>query len=165
MNPLVNQERTVMKPTLHRVAATLLVAALFPIAGAHAQLGDLLDKAKGAGGGASRDSGGSGALGGLGGALSGQSLTAGSTGNVAGILEFCIKNNYLSGNGVSGVKDALMGKLPGGAAKSDSGYGDGAKGILNSAGGNKIDLGGGGLKEQVTRQVCDKVLSQAKSLL
>lgn len=153
-----------MKATLPRlVAASLLAAALFPAASAHAQLGDLLDKAKGAG--ASSGSGASGALGGLGGALSGQSMTAGSTGNVAGILEFCIRNNYLNGNAASGVKDALMGKLPGGSAKSDSGYGDGAKGILNSAGGNKVDLGGGGLKAEVTRQVCDKVLSQAKSLL
>jgi hypothetical protein len=155
-----------MKTTLHRaVAASLLVAALFPVASAHAQLGDLLDKAKGAAAGGSNGAGGSGALGGLGGALSGQSMTAGSTGNVAGILEFCIKNNYLKGNAASGVKDALMGKLGGGSAKSDSGYGDGAKGILNSAGGNKMDLGGGGLKAEVTRQVCDTVLSQAKSLL
>jgi hypothetical protein len=154
-----------MKTTLHRfTAAGILAAALFQAAGAHAQLGDLLDKAKGAGGGGA-NSGGSGALGGLGGALSGQSMTAGSTGNVAGILEFCIKNNYLKGNAASGVKDALMGKLPGGSAKSDSGYGDGAKGILNSAGGNKVDLGGGGLKAEVTRRVCDTVLSQAKSLL
>lgn len=153
-----------MKATLPRlVAASLLAAALFPAASAHAQLGDLLDKAKGAG--ASSGSGASGALGGLGGALSGQSMTAGSTGNVAGILEFCIRNNYLNGNAASGVKDALMGKLPGGLAKSDSGYGDGAKGILNSASGNKLDLGGGGLKAQVTKQVCDTVLSQAKSLL
>jgi hypothetical protein len=152
-----------MKSTLQRVAAaSLLAAALFPVAGAHAQLGDLLDKAKGAAAGGSN---GAGSSGGLGGALSGQSMTAGSTGNVAGILEFCIKNNYLKGNAASGVKDALMGKLGGGSAKSDSGYGDGAKGILNSTGGNKVDLGGGGLKAEVTRQVCDKVLSQAKSLL
>ena len=151
-----------MQPTLRYAAATLLVATLFPFASAHAQLGDLLDKARGAGSGAAGGSGGSGALGGV---LSGQSMTAGSTGNVAGILEFCIKNNYLKGNAASGVKDALMGKLPGASAKSDSGYGDGAKGILNSAGGDKLDLGGGGLKAEVTRKVCDAVLSQAKSLL
>ena len=151
-----------MKPiSRHAVAATLLVAALFPVASAHAQLGDLLDKAKSAGSGA----GAVGGSGGLGGLLGGQAMTAGSTGNVAGILEFCIRNNYLKGNAASGVKDALMGKLPGGSAKSDSGYGDGAKGILNSASGNKVDLGGGGLKAEVTRQVCDTVLSQAKSLL
>ena len=145
----------------HAAVATLLVAALFPVASAHAQLGDLLDKAKSAGSGA----GAVGGSGGLGGLLGGQAMTAGSTGNVAGILEFCIRNNYLKGNAASGVKDALMGKLPGGSAKSDSGYGDGAKGILNSASGNKVDLGGGGLKAEVTRQVCDTVLSQAKSLL
>jgi hypothetical protein len=155
-----------MKATLQRVAAaSLLAAALFPVASAHAQLGDLLDKAKGAAAGGSNGAGSSGSLGGLGGALSGQSMTAGSTGNVAGILEFCIRNNYLKGNAASGVKDALMGKLGGGSAKSDSGYGDGAKGILNSAGGNKVDLDGGGLKAEVTRQVCDKVRSRAKSLL
>jgi hypothetical protein len=147
----------------HAAAATLLVAALFPVGSAHAQLGDLLDKAKSAGSGAG--AGAVGGSGGLGGLLGGQAMTAGSTGNVAGILEFCIRNNYLKGNAASGVKDALMGKLPGGSAKSDSGYGDGAKGILNSAGGNKVDLGGGGLKADVTRQVCDTILSQAKSLL
>jgi hypothetical protein len=151
----------------HAAAATLLVAALFPVGSAHAQLGDLLDKAKsaGSGAGAGAGAGAVGGSGGLGGLLGGQAMTAGSTGNVAGILEFCIRNNYLKGNAASGVKDALMGKLPGGSAKSDSGYGDGAKGILNSAGGNKVDLGGGGLKADVTRQVCDTILSQAKSLL
>lgn len=150
-----------MNATIHRAAvAGLLLATLLPMASVHAQLGDLLNKARSSG----SDSG-SGKLGDLGGALSGQSLTAGSTGNVAGILEFCIKNNYLSGNAASSVKNALMGKLPGGSAKSDSGYGDGAKGILNSASGKKMDLSGGGLKAEVTRQVCDKVLGQAKSLL
>jgi len=158
-----------MKPILHHVAgASLLIAALLPAAGAHAQVGDLLDKARGAAAGASGNSGnsgGTGMLGGLSGALSGQSVTAGSTGNIAGVLEFCIRNNYLSGNAAGGVKDALMGKLPGGSAKTDTGYNDGARGILNSASGNKVDLGSGGLKAGLTRQVCDKVLSQAKSLL
>lgn len=154
-----------MKTTLHRLAsAGILVATLFQATGAQAQLGDLLDKAKGAAG-SGANSGGASPLGDLGGALSGQSMTAGSTGNVAGILTFCIKNNYLKGNAASGVKDALMGKLGGSPAKSDSGYSDGARGVLNSAGGGKVDLGGGGLKAEVTRKVCDTVLSQAKSLL
>src|SRR4051812_35474341 len=114
-----------MKPILHHVAgASLLIAALLPATGAHAQVGDLLDKARGAAAGASGNSGGTGMLGGLSGALSGQSVTAGSTGNIAGVLEFCIRNNYLSGNAASGVKDALMGKLPGGSAKTDTGYND-----------------------------------------
>lgn len=90
----------------------------------------------------------------------------GSTGNVAGVLQFCIQNNYLGGasGSASSVKDALLGKL-GGNASSDSGYTSGSSGILDAGNGNKLDLSGGGLKQQVTKQICDKVLSQAKSLL
>ncbi|RQS30346.1 DUF2501 domain-containing protein [Burkholderia sp. Bp8992] len=148
--------------------AGALIGLLAPFSVAHAQLGDVL---KQVGGG---DSGGSaggalGNLGGLGGALTGgggASLTPGSTGNVAGLLQFCIQNNYLGGasGGAASVKDALMGKL-GGNASSDSGYTSGASGILDAGNGGKLDLSGGGLKQQVTRQICDKVLTQAKSLL
>ncbi|WP_454733468.1 MULTISPECIES: DUF2501 domain-containing protein [Cupriavidus] len=158
-----------MKASFSRLAAvSILTAALLPAA-AHAQLGDLLKGAtQGNGSG-----GGSGGLGGLAGSLGGggggmpslQSLSSGSTGNVAGVLEFCVKNNYLGGgSGAASVKDKLLGKL-GGAPASDPGYSEGAKGILSSAEGGKLDLSGGGLKEQITRQVCDKILAQGKSLL
>jgi len=143
--------------TCRAIASGLLIAALLPVTAAHAQLGDLLK-----GGGTSGGTAGS--LGTLGSALSGQSLSSGSLGNVAGVLEYCIKNNYLSGNGASSVKDSLMSKL-GGSPSSDSGYTDGAKGILNSGSGQKVDLSAGGLKEQVTKQVCDKILEQGKSML
>lgn len=47
----------------------------------------------------------------------GGSMTSGSMGNVAGLLEYCLKNNYLGGNsGASGIKDQLMGKLGGGSS-------------------------------------------------
>ncbi|WP_059411479.1 DUF2501 domain-containing protein [Cupriavidus basilensis] len=158
-----------MKASFSRLAAvSILTAALLPAA-AHAQLGDLLKGAtQGNGSG-----GGSGGLGGLAGSLGGggggmpslQSLSSGSTGNVAGVLEFCVKNNYLGGgSGAASVKDKLLGKL-GGAPASDPGYSEGAKGILSSAEGGKLDLSGGGLKEQITKQVCDKILAQGKSLL
>ncbi|AOR66645.1 hypothetical protein BBJ41_03190 [Burkholderia stabilis] len=158
-----------MNARLYRATvAGALIGLLAPFSVAHAQLGDVL---KQVGGG---DSGGSaggalGNLGGLGGALTGgggASALPGSTGNVAGVLQFCIQNNYLGGasGGASSVKDALMGKL-GGNASSDSGYTSGASGVLDAGNGSKIDLGGGGLKQQVTRQICDKVLTQAKSLL
>ncbi|MFM0502650.1 YjjA family protein [Paraburkholderia caffeinilytica] len=149
-----------MKSRLYRTTATgLLIAVLLPVTAAHAQLGNLLNQ--GSGGGSS------GGLGSLGSALSGQSITSGSTGNVAGVLEFCMKNNYLSSSSASSVKDSLMSKLPGGSssASSDSGYTNGAKGILSSGDGKQLDLSGGGLKEQVTKQVCDKILAQGKSLL
>ncbi|WCM23829.1 DUF2501 domain-containing protein [Paraburkholderia bryophila] len=151
-----------MKARTYRAAtAGILLAALLPLSAANAQLGNLLQQ--GNSGGSS--GGGLGSLGGLGGALSGQSVTSGSTGNVAGVLQFCIKNNYLSGDGASSVKDSLMSKLPGGSSTSDSGYTQGAKGILSSGSGQQVDLSGGGLKEQVTKQVCDKILAQGKSLL
>lgn len=143
-------------------AAAILIAVLLPVPAAQAQLGNLLNQ--GGGGGSS---GGLGSLGGVGSALSGQSLTSGSTGNVAGVLEFCIKNNYISGNSASSVKDSLMSKLPGGSssASSDSGYASGAKGILSGSNGQQLDLSGGGLKEQATKQICDKILTQGKSML
>jgi len=142
------------------LAVAILIAMLLPLTAAHAQLGGLLN---GAG-----SSGSGGGVGNLGGMLSGQSMSSGSAGNVAGILQFCIKNNYLGGGSASSaasVKDALMGKLHGGTPSSDKGYADGAKGILNSSSGQKLDLSGGGMKAQVTKQVCDKILAQGKSML
>ncbi|HEF5783952.1 hypothetical protein WK80_20610 [Burkholderia multivorans] len=154
-----------MNARLYRATvAGALIGLLAPFSVAHAQLGDVLKQVGGGG-----DSGGSagaalGNLGGLGGG--GASLMPGSTGNVAGVLQFCIQNNYLGGasGSASSVKDALLGKL-GGNASSDSGYTSGASGIVDAGNGNKLDLSGGGLKQQVTKQICDKVLSQAKSLL
>ncbi|MDR6503503.1 DUF2501 domain-containing protein [Burkholderia sp. DN3021] len=158
-----------MNARLYRaIVAGALIGLLGPFSVAHAQLGDVLKQVGGGG-----DSGGSagsalGNLGNLGGALTGggSSLMPGSTGNVAGLLQFCIQNNYLGGasGSASSVKDALLGRL-GGNASTDSGYTSGASGILDAGNGSKLDLSGGGLKQQVTRQICDKVLTQAKSLL
>jgi hypothetical protein len=148
-----------MKAFAGRVAV-MATAALLPVAGAHAQLDDLIKKGQGAG-----SSGGLGSIGGMAGGLSGQSLSAGSMGNVAGLLKYCISNNYLQGGDASSIQNQLMGKLPGGAASSDSSYQDGAKGLLHSSDGKQLDLSGGGLKAQATGQVCNQILAQAKSLL
>jgi len=139
--------------------AAILITALLPFSAAHAQLSGLLKQG---------DSGGiSGGLGNLGGAMAGSSMISGSSSNVAGLLEFCIKNNYLSGGSASAVKNSLMSKLPGGASSSssDSGYTSGAKGILSGSNGSQLDLSGGGLKKKITQQACDKVLAQGKSML
>jgi hypothetical protein len=147
-----------MKAIICRAASvSAMMAFLLPVTAAHAQLGDLLKRGENAGS--------SSGLGSLGGVLSGQSVTSGSTGNVAGILEFCIKNNYLGGDGASSVKDKLLGKLSGGKTSSDAGYSDGAKGLLNGSDGKQLNLSGGGLKGEVTSQVCDKILAQGKSML
>ena len=140
--------------------AAVLIAALLPFPVAHAQLGDLIKQKD-----VSGMSGGLGDAAGLTGALSGQSVTSGSLGNVAGLLEFCIKNKYLGGNKAASVKDSLMRKLPGGSSSSDSGYSSGTKGILSSSDGSQFDLSAGDIKKQVTKQICDMVLDQGKSML
>jgi hypothetical protein len=110
----------------------------------------------------------------------GGSLASGSMGNAAGILQYCMNNNYLGGeSGAAGVKDQLLGKLGGQATPStpaptqDKGYLDGAKGLLKSSDGKTLDLSGGGsgaagtgdLKAQLTRKACDAVLKQGKKMV
>jgi hypothetical protein len=149
-----------MKTLMNRIAlAAALLGTLAPSASTHAQVEDLLKHGQGSGA-----AGSLGKLGGVGGALSGGSLSAGSTGNVAGLLQFCIKNNFLGGEDSSSVKDKLMGKL-GGTPPPDSGYEEGAKGVLKSGDGKQLDLSGGGLQAQASKQICDRILAQAKSML
>lgn len=105
------------------------------------------------------------ALSGITGNLPIGSLTSSSAGNAAGVLEFCVKNNYLNADAASSVKSALMKKVPGASSGADSGYSDGAKGILHSPGGKTLDLSGSSLKDKATKQVCEKILSQGKSLI
>ena len=109
----------------------------------------------------------------------GSSLTSGSTGNAAGIIEYCIKNNYLGGTDASSVKDKLMGKLGGESkAQNDSGYMAGAKGMLLGKDGKSSDLsdaggsggmagmgGMGDMKAKMTKKACGMVLKQGKSML
>ena len=86
--------------------------------------------------------------------------------NTAGVLQYCIKNNYLGGGSASSVKDSLMSKMGGSNhASSDSGYKAGSSGLLQTGNGQSFSLGGGGIKQQVTQKVCDQVLAHGKSLL
>lgn len=63
------------------------------------------------------------------------------------------------------MQQSLLGKL-GGGASSDSSYSSGASGILQGSGGQSLDLSGGGsIKQQLTQQVCSKVLAQAKGMM
>jgi hypothetical protein len=151
-----------MNTLMNRIAvAVAMIGVLASIAPANAQVEDLLKHGQSSGGASAS---GLGKLGGMGGALSGGSLSSGTTGNVAGLLEFCMKNNFLGGTDSSSVKDQLMGKL-GGEPAPDSGYAEGAQGVLKSGDGKQVDLSGGGLKAKATKQVCDRVLAQAKSML
>jgi hypothetical protein len=143
-----------MKHPIWRFAGLMLASAL-PAASAVAQLDHLLGK-----GAHDLD------LKGMAGMAS-SPLASGSMGNVAGLLQYCIGNNYLSGDGATSVKDQLMSKLPGGGEQTqDRGYSDGQKGLLHGSNGNLMDLSsGGGLTAEVTKKACDTVLAQAKSFL
>jgi len=91
------------------------------------------------------------------------SLASGSAGNAAGVVEYCVKNNYLDG-GASGIKDKLMGKIGGDSDKSD--YDDGAKGLVKTSDGKSVDIGQlGSMKKSITKKACASVLDHAKSLL
>ena len=110
----------------------------------------------------------------LGGMVPGGSMTSGSMGNVAGLLQYCVKNNYLGGaSGASGIQNQLLGKMGGAsnpAATSGADYKSGANGILQAGNGKSMDLssvGGGSsdMKSKITTKVCDTVLKQGKSYL
>jgi hypothetical protein len=104
------------------------------------------------------------ALGGLGGAM--PSLDHASPTNLAGILQYCVQNNYLSGNAASSVKDSLLNKVTGSSrGATDSQFDAGNKGLLETGQGQSFALGGGGIKAQMTHKVCDLVLQHAKSML
>jgi hypothetical protein len=106
-----------------------------------------------------------GALGGLGGGLPSVAQTGAA--NTAGVLQYCVQNNYLSGGVAGPAKDALLGQVPGAGQSSD--FMAGSSGLLQTGNGQSFNLGGGGdsggLTSQVTHKVCDMVLQHAKSLL
>lgn len=70
----------------------------------------------------------------------GGSMTSGSMGNVAGLLQYCMKNNFLGGDsGASGIQSQLMGKLGGGSASqsTNSSSGSSASDMLGDLTGSK----------------------------
>jgi hypothetical protein len=142
--------------TLRRAAWLTLPSccvALSALSGvAHAQLGDMMKSAP------------TGAIGDISG-MSMSSLTAGSAGNAAGVIEYCMKNNYLNADSAtSAVKDKLLGSVPGGT--KDAGYSDGSRGVLSTSNGRQLDLSNtAAMKAEVKKQVCDKILAQGKSML
>jgi hypothetical protein len=81
--------------TRRLLAGAILTAPLFCMPLANALLGNLLNQGKDSGA-----AGGLGSLGGLGNGHCLDSLTSSSAGNVAGVIEYCVKNNYLGGGAV-----------------------------------------------------------------
>ncbi len=96
------------------------------------------------------------------------SMVSDNAGNAAGVIQFCIKNNYLSGDVASTMKDKLLGKVGASEESADDNadYANGAKGLLSTGNGNTMDLANaGGLKKSLTKKACESVLENAKSFL
>ena len=147
--------------------SALLLSALLGL-GLNAQaagLGDALGGKLGMGGGAS-------ALGGaLGGgadtsALSALGLTSsGTASNAAGVITYCMKNNYLNADKAAQVKNQLLGKMGLGQKEEpkDEGYMSGLSGMVTGSGGKSFNLDK--VKGDLKEKACDYVLDNAKSLL
>jgi hypothetical protein len=133
----------------------IAIIALTALAAAQPARAQLMDQLKGA------VSPGQSSGGMLGGAM--PSIGQATPSNTAGVLQYCIQNKYVGGNGASSVKDSLMSKMTG--QSNDSGYKQGSSGLLQTGNGQNYNLGGGGIKEQITQKVCDQILQYAKSLL
>src|SRR6185312_12017789 len=66
-------------------------------------------------------------------------LASGSAGNAAGLLQFCIGNNFLSANDAASMKDRIISKAGGNdAVQSDTGFKNGAAGILTGSDGKDV---------------------------
>lgn len=81
-------------------------------------------------------------------------------GNAAGVLQYCVKNNYLGGDAAS-IKDKLLAKVTGQPQQQTS-FANGAKGLLQGDG-KSIDLKS--VSGKVKTKACDYVLKNAKSLI
>jgi len=97
----------------------------------------------------------------LSGAMGGGLPTLGADvgGNVAGVLQYCMKNNYLKADAASTVKDKLLGQATG----QEAGVEQGKQGLLTGSDGKTLDFKS--VPDNVRRKGCDYVLSNAKSLI
>lgn len=129
-------------------------------ASAHAQ-----SSLPGMGGGSNSLSGVAGSMmgnSGMGSAMGGAlpSLSSASTGNVAGVLSYCVQNNIVQGSSATNTLSALTGQS---GVTSSSGYTAGTQGDIQSGSGNSYSLGG--LSDQLKTKACNMVLQHAQSLL
>ncbi len=133
----------------------------------------------GSGSGSAASEGSSSGLGGLLGSNSGSTGSAaglsalglggltgsGTASNAAGVITYCMKNNYLNADKASQVKDQLLGKLGLGQKEEpkDQGYQNGLMGMVTGSDGKSFSLDK--VKSNVKEKACDFVLNNAQSLL
>lgn len=148
-------------------------AALLTLAQASPAQNQMLDALKnglggantGAEAGTAGSAGGTGAAGaalakGLG--ISMPAIGASSAGNAAGVIQYCVKNNYLSNDAAGGIKDKLLGMVTGNKTQQ-TGFANGSKGLLQGSDGKSLNLKSVGGK--IKTRACEYVLDNAKSLI
>ncbi len=161
------------------ISTATLAAALYSASlGAHASgLDSLRQQASqfGLGGSSSEPSTSSSALGSLlgnsgasAGLLSSLGMPAAdSASNAAGLITYCVKNNYLNANKAEQVKAELLGKLGLSPQKKeepkDQGYLSGLAGMITGKDGQSFSMDK--LQGDLKEKACDLVLDNAKSLL
>lgn len=98
--------------------------------------------------------------------LSLPSLAGAPAANVAGVLEYCVRNNYLNRLSVDNVRDGLLeraGLKPTEPPERNAGYSTGLGGLL--AGGDGQSLNFTMIQANLKEKACDYVLQNASSLL
>lgn len=88
-------------------------------------------------------------------------IGASTAGNAAGVIQYCVKNNYLNAANANGIKDKLLGMVTG-QKPQQTGYANGAKGLLMGSDGQSLNLKG--LSGKLKEKACDYVLKNASSL-
>lgn len=88
-----------------------------------------------------------------------------SAGNAAGVITYCMKNNYLNADKAAQVKGQLLGKMGLGAQEEpkDEGYLSGLSGLVTGSDGKSFNLDK--VKGDLKEKACDYVLDNAQSLL
>jgi hypothetical protein len=135
-------------------ARSTLIALALLAAGASAQANDLLDQLKEKAGAAASSQGSN-----LGFKM--PAIGSSTIGSAAGVLQYCVKNNYLGGDEAS-VKDKLLAKITG-QKQQEKNFESGAKGLLKGGDGKTLNMKI--LSSKVKEKACDYVLKNATSLI
>ncbi|MPS96133.1 DUF2501 domain-containing protein [Comamonas sp.] len=160
---------------MRKFALSTLLCATVAAASFSAHASGLGDALRGQlGGGAAESSSSTSGLGGMLGGSGGSSalsalglgnLSSGTASNAAGVLTYCMKNNYLNADKAAQVKNQLLGKLGLGQKEEpkDQGYQNGLMGMVTGADGKSFSLDK--VKSNLKEKACDFVLDNAKSLI
>ncbi|MDP9895462.1 hypothetical protein J2W32_004560 [Variovorax boronicumulans] len=135
-------------------ARSTLIALALLAAGASAQANDLLDQLKEKASAAASSQGSN-----LGFKM--PAIGSSTIGSAAGVLQYCVKNNYLGGDAAS-VKDKLLAKITG-QKQQEKNFESGAKGLLKGGDGKTLNMKI--LSSKVKEKACDYVLKNATSLI